>query len=81
MQDYLTYLISPLLSQPNQLEITSQPGTVSIKVGIDDTGRIIGKHGLVINSLRTLLKTYCHLRELPFVTLTLSAPPKSKTDY
>lgn len=80
MQDYLTYLISPLLSQSNQLEISSQSGSVTIKVGPDDTGRVIGKHGTVINSLRTLLKTFCHLHDLPFVTLTLSAPPKTSSD-
>jgi len=80
MQDYLTYLITPLLANPAELEISAQPGSVTIKVGPDDTGRVIGKHGMVINSLRTLLKTYCHLRSLPFVTLTLSAPPKTNQD-
>ncbi|MBI2587327.1 KH domain-containing protein, partial [Candidatus Amesbacteria bacterium] len=65
MPNYLTYLITPLLSHPDQLEISSQAGSVTIKVSPDDTGRVIGKHGLVINSLRTLLKTYCHLHQLP----------------
>lgn len=80
MQDYLNYLLTPLLSIPDKLEVSIQTGSISLRVSPVDTGRIIGKNGHVINSLRVLLKTYCHLHQLPITTLTLLAPPlASKT--
>jgi uncharacterized protein len=75
MQDFLKYLISPLLTDPDALEITAGQSAVSLKVADADVGRIIGKQGNVINAIRTLLKTYCALHQLPPVNLTLETPP------
>jgi len=76
MENFLTYLISPLLSDPAGLTISQNSSTVTVKVSDADTGRIIGKHGAVINALRTLTKTYCAKNHLPQVTIVLDSPPK-----
>lgn len=77
MEDYLSYLLTPLLTHPDDLSISSNAGAIFLKVHPEDTGRVIGKHGQIINSLRTLLKTYCALHHLPTVTLSLTTPPKT----
>jgi uncharacterized protein len=75
MEDFLRYLISPLLSHPENLQIIAQGSTIVLKVDDADVGRIIGKQGNVINALRTLLKTYCSAHKLVFVNLLLQSPP------
>ncbi|MEK9200752.1 MAG: KH domain-containing protein [Patescibacteria group bacterium] len=77
MQDFLTFLITPLLTTPDSLQISVNGSTVTLKVGDADTGRVIGKHGATINSLRTLVKTYCAAQSLPPVNLILDAPKKA----
>ena len=77
MDEFLRFLITPLLLQPSDLEITVNQSSIFLKVSQVDTGRVIGKHGTVINYLRTLLKTYCLLHNIPQATLPLSAPPKN----
>lgn len=76
MQDFLNFLITPLLSDPSALQINQNGNIVTLKVGDVDTGRVIGKHGATINSLRTLLKTYCAAQNIPVVNLILDAPTK-----
>ena len=80
MQDFLKYLITPLLSEPDSLQIVTAPGNISVKVADIDVGRIIGKQGNVINALRTLLKTYCTVHQLPPINLTLQTPPLVKKE-
>lgn len=75
MEDFLRFLISPLLSSPDELVISTNASTITIKVADGDVGRLIGKHGSVINALRTLTKTYCSSHSLPQVTLVLDSPP------
>jgi uncharacterized protein len=80
MKDFLTFIITPLLSVPDDLKIVIESGAVSIKVADADVGRIIGKQGNVINAIRILLKTYCAVRQLPPVNLTLETPPLAKKE-
>lgn len=81
MEEFLKYLITPLLSAPEHLQLNSQGSTVILKVDDADVGRIIGKQGNVINALRTLLKTYCSAHRLQFVNLILQSPPlKTSSD-
>jgi uncharacterized protein len=77
MEQFIKYLITPLLTDPDSLEISSGPSLITIKVAEADTGRIIGKQGNVISAIRTLLKTYCAIHQLPPVNLILNTPPKS----
>jgi len=75
MEEYLKFLITPLLSVPKDLEILSSAGTFTLKVAPEDVGRIIGKHGNMISALRTLLRTYNTLHRQPPVNLILDTPP------
>lgn len=76
MQDYLKYLIAPLLAEPDRLQIVSHGNYLTLKVADPDVGRVIGKHGMIIHSIRTLLKTFCANHQLPPVTLMLETPAK-----
>ena len=76
MEDFLRYLVSPLLGNPNSLEIHVASSSVSLKVAPEDAGRVIGRHGQIINSLRALLKSYCALHHLPITYLHLQVPPQ-----
>jgi len=78
MEDFLRFLISPLLDSPDELAISVVASTVTIKVADGDVGRLIGKHGAVVNALRTLVKTYCTSHGHPQVTLVLDTPPKAE---
>lgn len=77
MDDFLRFLILPLLSAPDKLRLTSSPSQIVIDVATADVGRLIGKHGSVINAIRILTQTYCTLHHLPLPHLTLAAPPKT----
>lgn len=72
MKPFLEYLITPLLSSPEQLSIEVSPGNILISVSESDTGKIIGKKGAVINALRVLLKAYCANHRLSYHNLTLN---------
>lgn len=78
MEDFLKYIVSPLLTEPKQLKIDVQSNSVSMKVADADVGRVIGKQGNVINAIRTLLKTYCAVHQLPPINLLLDTPPIPK---
>lgn len=81
MEKFLSYLISPLLVEPDKLTVAVNNSAITVSVGSQDTGRVIGKHGSVIHSLRVLLKTFCSIHRTPQVTLILNTPPKEvKTD-
>lgn len=71
MQDFLNFLITPLLLKPEELVITMHNYSASIKVSPEDAGRVIGKHGIVISSLRNLCRTYCLSHNLNPVNLSL----------
>jgi predicted RNA-binding protein YlqC (UPF0109 family) len=77
MEDFLRFLITPLLSEPKNLKISHTDSSVVIETDPQDTGRVIGKHGSVIHAIRVLLKTYCLANNLSPVTLILNSPPKT----
>jgi predicted RNA-binding protein YlqC (UPF0109 family) len=76
MEDFIKFLITPLLSSTEELVITQTGNIVTLKVGDADVGRIIGKKGNVINALRTLVRTYGTINHLPIVNLQLQTPLK-----
>jgi predicted RNA-binding protein YlqC (UPF0109 family) len=76
MKQFLEFLITPLLSSPENLVIDINPGNILISVSESDAGKIIGKKGSVINALRVLLKAYCINHKLTFHNLNLNSPKK-----
>ncbi len=75
MEDFLRFLITPLLSEPQKLEVKSTSYSVTISVASGDMGRVIGKGGAVISAIRNLVRTYAISHQLPFTTVTLTEPP------
>jgi uncharacterized protein len=80
MEEFLKFLVTPLLSAPDKLQITNQGNSLILKVDDADVGRIIGKKGTIINALRTLVRTYCTVHQLQFVNLLLDTPQLPKKD-
>ncbi len=78
MKDFLKYLLSPLVSSPDEIKVSENGHLVTLEVDPADTGRVIGKKGAIIHHLRVLVKTYCATHELSQVTLVLNSPPKAQ---
>jgi hypothetical protein len=59
MEALVLYLVKPLVSNPEEIVVTEVPGedraVVQVEVAASDVGRVIGRQGRVIQSLRTLL--------------------------
>lgn len=79
MKDYLNFLLSPLLSAPDQFEINVGQSVITVKLAQVDMGRVIGKQGNTISALRTLLRTYCSLHQIAPVSLTLEELQKDQS--
>lgn len=82
MQDLLQFLLTPLLSQPDQLTIKSSTYNIAISIAPEDMGRVIGRGGTVISAIRNLVRTYCISHQIPFTTITITEPQgeATKTD-
>lgn len=78
MKDTLTYIISSIVEKPEAVEIKEEEkdGVLNfiITVDKDDMGRVIGKQGKVIKSIRNVMKIpaiknskkiYISLSEIP----------------
>jgi len=74
MQDFLIFLLTPLLSQPDQLVIKLSTYNIAISIAPEDMGRVIGKGGAVISAMRNLMRTYCISHQIPFTTITITEP-------
>jgi hypothetical protein len=60
MKELIEYIAKSLVDDPSQVEVveTRRSGTVilSLQVAAEDKGRVIGRHGRVANSMRSLLR-------------------------
>ena len=60
MRELLQTIVETLVTKPEAIEITETAGkTVTIfelRVAKEDLGRVIGKHGQNVQSIRTILK-------------------------
>ena len=60
MQGFLEYVVKGLVSHPDDVTITpvERGGTTiyELRVNPDDMGRIIGRQGVTINAIRSLLQ-------------------------
>ena len=61
MQEFLEYVVKGLVEKPDEVTVTpvEQNGLTvyELRVNPSDVGRIIGREGLTINTLRSLLTT------------------------
>jgi len=76
MEEFVKFLIGPLITNPEELKIEISGGLIFVSVAPDDAGRVIGKKGSTISAIRSLLKSYCANHRLPPTGITI----RSKTD-
>ena len=61
MEQFIAYLIKNLVNQPDAVDIRSVLGQsgllIEIRVAPEDIGKVVGRKGNVIRSLRTLAMT------------------------
>jgi len=76
MEKFIQFLITPLISKPEDFTIEISGGLIFVSLSPEDTGRVIGRKGNVITSIRTLLKAYCANHRLPPTGITI----RSKMD-
>jgi predicted RNA-binding protein YlqC (UPF0109 family) len=60
MKDLLEYIVKSLVDDPTQVEISEvhrdRALILKLRVAPEDMGRVIGKGGRVVNSIRALLR-------------------------
>jgi len=65
--ELVTFILHNLVAEPEQLEIGAQRDARGVRIEIhcaqEDAGRIIGRGGRIINSIRTLARAAADGRE------------------
>lgn len=60
MKDLLEYLVKAIVDVPEDVSIQEVSGekavVFEIKVADSDVGKVIGKHGRIINAIRTIVR-------------------------
>jgi len=69
--DFVKYLVEPILSFPNDLQVEQKEAGVLVKVKQEDMGKVIGKGGVTINALRNLVQSFCLFHKLPFFNVVV----------
>lgn len=58
--ELVTFIVSNLVDEPDRLNVEAEQDAVALRIEIrcapDDAGRIIGRRGDIINSIRTLAR-------------------------
>lgn len=58
MKDFVEYLVKNIVNDPNQVDVRLKEGArgtlIEIRVAPEDIGKVVGKGGKVIRSLRTI---------------------------
>jgi len=61
VKDLVEYVVKALVDKPEQVQVTQTDGDsitiIGIKVAPEDTGKVIGKEGRIINAIRTVVKS------------------------
>ncbi|MDX1615452.1 MAG: KH domain-containing protein [Candidatus Promineifilaceae bacterium] len=59
-KDLVEYVVTSLVDHPDQVQVTEidegQTMVIEVRVAESDMGRVIGRRGSVVNSMRTLLQ-------------------------
>lgn len=61
MKDFVTYIVKQIVDNPEAVEVfetVDQPGFIDLQISVDpaDMGKVIGKEGKIIRSLRDLVR-------------------------
>lgn len=60
MKDTLTYILKGIVDKPEEVDVLEEENqgivNLTIKVATDDMGKVIGKEGKVIKSIRNLMR-------------------------
>lgn len=66
MKDFVTYLLKPFIEDTDKIVITIDEleegqTEVVVQVPVEDMGRVIGKKGKTVASLRQIVRLYGHI--------------------
>ncbi|MCA9838948.1 MAG: KH domain-containing protein [Trueperaceae bacterium] len=71
--ELVTFVVQQLVNEPEQLKVSAEQDAQGVRIEIrcapDDAGRIIGRGGRVINSIRTLARAATDGRQFVEVQL------------
>lgn len=56
MVELVKYLITELVDNKDEVSVTQDGDVITVKVAKDDMGKIIGKQGRIIKSIRSIVK-------------------------
>jgi len=60
MKELIEYIVKALVDHPDQVNISETQGeivtVIEVRVADEDTGRVIGREGRIVNALRTVAK-------------------------
>ena len=60
MEKLVEYIVKNLVDHPEEVEVTSKNDKnaviINVKTNEDDIGKVIGKNGRIISSIRTIVK-------------------------
>ena len=58
MKEFVEYLVKRLVKYPDEVSVDVRPDgeTIYVKVAESDVGKVIGRQGKIIMSMRTLVK-------------------------
>ena len=63
MREFIEHIVKFLVDKPDEVSVTEKVGQSTIifglRVGKEDTGKVIGKHGQNVTSLRMLVSAIC----------------------
>lgn len=61
MEEFIAYLVKNMVNKPESVDIRSKDGQngllIEIRVAPEDVGKVVGRQGHVIRSMRTLAGT------------------------
>ena len=63
MKEFIEYLVKNLVDSPESVDVRcfdSEKGiVVEVRVGAGDVGKVVGRKGMTIKALRTIVMTAC----------------------
>lgn len=63
MKEFIEYIVKNLVDNPNSVDVRCIDGDkgvlVEVRVGQGDVGKVVGRKGMTIKALRTIVMTAC----------------------